>query len=139
MIGALVEDRTDVGLAGFFITESRGKAVFFSPGLDTVATRFFIQLPGLETNFFSFFLTPFPVYCEEYTITRGLSFQVSVGHISCTIWSSSRPSTNDFFSIWLITSHIMLLPWGPWCFGQLPCPLEAAAALTPSGTCVFSK
>ena len=77
--------------------------------------NFFRRLIQLFTFFF---LSPFPVYYEEYTIIRGLSFQVSVGHISCTIWSSSRPSTNDFFSIWLITSHIMLLPWGPRCLGS---------------------
>ena len=30
VIGSLVEDRVDIGLANLFITESRGKAVFFS-------------------------------------------------------------------------------------------------------------
>ena len=79
-----------------------------------------IQTPS---PYIFFFLTPVPVYYEEYTIIRGLSFQVSVGHISCTIWSSSRPSTNDFFFICWITNHLMLLPWGPWCLVQLPLPL----------------
>ena len=58
VIGALVEDRADIGLAGFFITESRGKVVHFSPGLDSVATRFYIQFPGLEVNWLTF-LEPF--------------------------------------------------------------------------------
>merc|ERR1712037_764430 len=46
-----------------------------------------------------------------------LSFQESVGHISCTIWSSPQLSTYEF-SFFRFTSHIMLLPWGPRCFGS---------------------
>ena len=71
-----------------------------------------------DDSFFLFFLTPFPVYCEEYTIIRCLSFQVSVGHISCTIWSSPQLSTYEFSFYCGITSHIMLLPWGPSCLGS---------------------
>ena len=54
VIGALLEDETDIGLANLYKTESRGKAVFFSPGLQSIATRFFIKFPGKETNWLTF-------------------------------------------------------------------------------------
>ena len=48
-----------------------------------------------------------------------LSFQESVGHISCTIWSSPQLSTYDFSFICGFTNHIiMLLSWGPRCLGS---------------------
>ena len=92
-------------------------------------TMYVTCLPSIRHTYrstcetFFFFFDPHSSLLREYTIIRGLSFQVSVGHISCTIWSSSRLSTNDFFFIGWITNHLMLLPWGPWCLGQLPLPL----------------
>ena len=49
------------------------------------------------------------------------SFQASVGHIRCTIWSSSQLSTYEFSFICWIASHILLLPWGPRCLGSASC------------------
>ena len=104
VIGALVEDRTDVGLAGFFITESRGKAVFFSPGLDTVATRFFIQLPGLETNWLTF-LEPFStllwisLLCLLFTISTLLTLAYLLGREKRLSPGSFSPQ-NSWMTIW---------------------------------------
>ena len=52
---------------------------------------------------------------------RMFSFQASVGHIPCTIWSSSQLSTYEFSFICWIASHILLLPWGPRCLGSASC------------------
>ena len=46
-----------------------------------------------------------------------LSFQESVGHITCTLWSSPQLSTYDFSFLNGCTSHIKLLSWGPRCLG----------------------
>ena len=52
---------------------------------------------------------------------RMFSFQASVGHIPCTIWSSSQLSTYEFSFVCWIASHILLLPWGPRCLGSASC------------------
>ena len=45
-----------------------------------------------------------------------LSVQESVGHITCTLWSSPQLSTIYEFYLWVFTNRIiMLLSWGPRC------------------------
>ena len=65
-----------------------------------------------------------------------LSFQESVGHITCTLWSSPQLSTYDISFICgflLIVSSCFFL--GATLLSiSFQCPLEAAAATTPSGT-----
>ena len=56
MIGALVNDEADVGIAAFFITPSRGRVVAFGPSIMEAATRFYINIPGQEVNWLTFLL-----------------------------------------------------------------------------------
>ena len=58
IIGALVEDRADLGVASFYVTPSRSKVVEFSPGITEGISRFFVKFPGQEVNWFTF-LQPF--------------------------------------------------------------------------------
>ena len=65
-----------------------------------------------------FFLTPFPVYCEEYTINGCWAFRrASDTYHALYGLPLSCPLTISFLIGW-ITSHIMLLPWGPRCLGS---------------------
>ena len=107
VIGSLVEDRADVGLANLFITETRGKAVFFSPGLSTVATRFFVQFPGLEVSWFTF-LEPFST-----TLWIALSFLLLTFSTLLTfayfLGREKRQSPGSFTPL-----NSWLMIWGSW-------------------------
>ena len=69
-------------------------------------------------SFFCFFFDTLSSLLRRIYYQRMLSFQASVRHIPCTIWSSSQLSTYEFSFFCGITSHIMLLSWGPRCLGS---------------------
>ena len=107
VIGSLVEDRVDIGLASLFITETRSKAVHFSPGLNSVATRFFIKFPGLEMNWLTF-LEPFSasLWIAVLFLLLTISTLITVAYL---LGQEKRISPGSFSPLnsWLVI-------WGSW-------------------------
>ena len=107
VVGSLVEDRVDIGLANLFITESRGKAVQFSPGINSVATRFFIKFPGLEINWFTF-LEPFSasLWMAFLFLLLTISTLITLAYL---LGQEKRISPGSFSPLnsWLVI-------WGSW-------------------------
>ena len=56
MIGALIDNKADVGVGNFFITSGRSSVVVFSPSIMEAYTRFYIKFPGQEINWLTFLL-----------------------------------------------------------------------------------
>ena len=77
-----------------------------------------MTVQNADLKHFFFFFDTLSSLLRRIYYHQMLSFQASVRHIPCTIWSSSQLSTYDFIFICWITSHIMLLPWGPRCLGS---------------------
>ena len=66
--------------------------------------------------FFFFFFDILSSLLLRIDYHQMLSIQESVGHITCTLWSSPQLSTIYEFYLWVFTNRIiMLLSWGPRC------------------------
>ena len=107
IIGALVEDRADVGIASFYVTPSRSKVVEFSPGITEGISRFFIKFPGQEVNWFTF-LQPF---APSLWVVLVLSLASVTGLLTLTYFYGQEILIQPHS---FIPQNSLLVIWGSW-------------------------
>ena len=107
IVGALVENSADVGVASFYVTPGRSKVVEFSPGITEGISRFFIKFPGQETNWFTF-LQPFS---PSLWVVLLLSLASVAGLLTLAYFYGQEMvlQPNSF-----IPQNSLLIIWGSW-------------------------
>ena len=107
IIGALVEDSADIGVASFYVTPGRSKVVEFSPGITEGISRFFIKFPGQETNWFTF-LQPF---APSLWVVLILSLATVASLLTLTYFYGQEMLLQPHS---FIPQNSLLVVWGSW-------------------------